>query len=126
MCCLSYFLANKETAFAHAITMAGVMYYVIRSCRLGQLENCKCQRTKKRFKEARSSSSDWHWGGCSDNVAFGDLVARNFVDALEGRKGDEHDARRYMNLHNNKVGRKVLRKNIFFSFVFFSIWKVAS
>ena len=86
--------------------MAGVMYSVIKNCSLGVLENCKCQNEKS-GKKVRSSQKDWYWEGCSDNIAFGDLVARHFVDALEGRKGDENDDRRAMNLHNNKVGRKV-------------------
>lgn len=103
-------LANKETAFLHAVTTAGVMYSVIHNCSLGQLENCKCLNSAAaRRKKSPPPSADWHWGGCSDNVPFGDLVARHFVDALEGRKGDGFDARRYMNLHNNRVGRKVVK-----------------
>ena len=85
------------------------MYSVVENCSLGHLENCRCQ--SKNRQKARSKPSEtqenWHWGGCSDNVAFGDLVARHFVDALEGRRGGLKDERRAMNLHNNKVGRKV-------------------
>ena len=110
---VSFFLANRETALVHAITMAGAMYSVVRNCSLGRLENCKCQPSAN-FKKARSSSSDWHWGGCSDNMAFGDQITRHFIDALEGREGAGFDARRQMNLHNNKVGRKV-RGNKYFS-----------
>ena len=86
------------------------MYSVIVNCSLGHLENCRCQpksRQKVRSKSGESVTG-WHWGGCSDNVAFGDLVTRHFVDALEGKRGDLNEERRTLNLHNNKVGRKVI------------------
>jgi wingless-type MMTV integration site family protein 8 len=103
------FLANKEAAFIHAITSAGVMHSVILNCSLGHLENCRCQPKNRQKVRSKSSvaAENWHWGGCSDNIAFGDLVARHFVDALEGKRGDSDDDRRTLNLHNNKVGRKV-------------------
>lgn len=46
----------------------------------------------------------WLWGGCSDNVGFGEAISKQFVDALETGQ----DARAAMNLHNNEAGRKVL------------------
>jgi hypothetical protein len=46
---------------------------------------------------------NWQWGGCSDNVDFGERVARRFIDGLETGE----DARAVTNLHNNDVGRKV-------------------
>lgn len=45
----------------------------------------------------------WLWGGCSDNVGFGEAISKQFVDALETGQ----DARAAMNLHNNEAGRKV-------------------
>ena len=47
--------------------------------------------------------ANWKWGGCSDNVVFGEMVSRQFVDALETGK----DARATVNLHNNEAGRQV-------------------
>lgn len=47
----------------------------------------------------------WLWGGCSDNVGFGEAISKQFVDALETGQ----DARAAMNLHNNEAGRKVRR-----------------
>lgn len=45
----------------------------------------------------------WQWGGCSDNVGFGEAISKQFVDTLETGQ----DARAAMNLHNNEAGRKV-------------------
>lgn len=50
-----------------------------------------------------SGGPGWLWGGCSDNVGFGEAISKQFVDALETGQ----DARAAMNLHNNEVGRKV-------------------
>lgn len=45
----------------------------------------------------------WIWGGCSDNVEFGENISKQFVDALE----NGHDSRAAVNLHNNEAGRHV-------------------
>lgn len=45
----------------------------------------------------------WIWGGCSDNVDFGENISKQFVDALE----NGHDSRAAVNLHNNEAGRLV-------------------
>lgn len=52
---------------------------------------------------AFSGGQGWLWGGCSDNVGFGEAISKQFVDALETGQ----DARAAMNLHNNEAGRKV-------------------
>lgn len=46
---------------------------------------------------------DWKWGGCSDNVEFGDDISRRYIDELE----TGNDARAIVNLHNNEAGRRV-------------------
>lgn len=54
-----------------------------------------------RFKS--TGGRGWIWGGCSDNIAFGEKISKQFVDALE----DGHDSRAAVNLHNNEAGRLV-------------------
>lgn len=43
------------------------------------------------------------WGGCSDNIKFGEKISKQFMDTVEV----DSDANSLMNLHNNEAGRKV-------------------
>lgn len=45
----------------------------------------------------------WLWGGCSDNVDFGERISKQYVDAQETGQ----DSRAAVNLHNNEAGRLV-------------------
>lgn len=45
----------------------------------------------------------WLWGGCSDNVDFGERISKQYVDAQETGQ----DSRAAVNLHNNEAGRQV-------------------
>lgn len=38
--------ANRETAFVHAISSAGVMYTLTRNCSLGDFDNCGCDDSR--------------------------------------------------------------------------------
>ncbi|XP_033885773.1 protein Wnt-8b-like [Acipenser ruthenus] len=93
--------ANRETAFVHAISSAGVMYTLTRNCSLGDFDNCGCDETRN----GQLGGQGWLWGGCSDNVGFGEAISKQFVDALETGQ----DARAAMNLHNNEAGRKAVK-----------------
>lgn len=91
--------ANKETAFIHAISTAAIIYEIINQCRLNKIPGCGCADVKKQ----REGNGDWQWGGCSDNIRFGEKETRHFINRLETGL----DARTAFNLHNNEVGRKV-------------------
>ncbi|XP_028416883.1 protein Wnt-2b-A-like isoform X2 [Dendronephthya gigantea] len=94
--------SNKETAFVHAITSAGVVYEVTRACSRGELRECNCDRKN----EKTSENDGFQWGGCSENVGYGIQFARTFIDSRE----TQQDPPALMNLHNNKVGRKAVRR----------------
>jgi wingless-type MMTV integration site family protein 5 len=53
------FIANRETAFAHAMLSAGVTYAVSRACKQGLLKSCSCSRTAR----PKNLPRDWAWGG---------------------------------------------------------------
>lgn len=81
-----------------AITSAGVTHAVARSCSEGAIESCTCD-----YRRRGPGGPDWHWGGCSDNVDFGRVFGREFVDSSERGR----DLRYLTNLHNNEAGRMV-------------------
>ncbi|CAL8357517.1 unnamed protein product [Merluccius merluccius] len=93
--------ATRETSFVHAISAAGVMYTLTRNCSLGDLGNCGCDVSKN----GQIGGRGWLWGGCSDNVDFGERISKQYVDAQETGQ----DSRAAVNLHNNEAGRKAVR-----------------
>ncbi|XP_006899569.1 PREDICTED: protein Wnt-8a [Elephantulus edwardii] len=93
--------ATRETSFIHAISSAGVTFTITKNCSMGDFEDCGCDKSKNR----KTGGHSWIWGGCSDNVEFGERISRLFVDGLEKGK----DARALMNLHNNQAGRLAVR-----------------
>lgn len=96
--------ATRETAFVHAMSSAAITHEITYKCKQGKIPGCGCAVIKKQKKP----TDDWQWGGCSDNVKFGERETKRFIDKLE--KGN--DARTAFNLHNNEVGRKVVRANL--------------
>lgn len=95
---------NRESAFQHAIHSAGVTHAITQACSQGNLTNCSCDRSK----ETGYTEDGWIWGGCSADIQYGLRFSRIFVDAGESAE----NARALMNLHNNEVGRKVVKQNM--------------
>ncbi|CAL9707296.1 unnamed protein product [Knipowitschia caucasica] len=96
--------ATRETSFVHAISAAGVMYTLTRNCSLGDLENCGCDVSKN----GKIGGRGWLWGGCSDNVDFGETISKQYVDSQETGQ----DARAAVNLHNNEAGRLAVKRTM--------------
>lgn len=67
------------------------------------LNICSCSEIGNSLNFLSAGGKGWIWGGCSDNVAFGEKISKQFVDALEGGQ----DSRAAVNLHNNEAGRLV-------------------
>lgn len=104
-------IASRESAFAHSISAAGVVYAIARACRDGQLSHCGCSRDPR----PKSLNREWVWGGCGDNIDYGYRFSKSFIDVREKEKnhakGSRDFARKLMNLHNNEAGRRaVIRK----------------
>lgn len=110
--CLSLLLGSRETAFIYAITSAGATHAVTQACSAGNLTDCSCDTSR----QGQSTAEGWKWGGCSDNVRYGMMFARQFVDAPE-RAERKRDVRAMMNLHNNNAGRLVCWIQVYLSLI---------
>lgn len=100
MCVSGY----RETAFAFAISAAGVAHSVARACSMGRLLSCGCDPSSYKGKPpAKARGTQWKWGGCSHNLDYGMEFSRQFLDTRE-KAGDIQST---VNLHNNQAGRLV-------------------
>ena len=95
------FSDTRETAFVYSISAAGVVFAVTEACSRGSLLQCTCDNTIRDI----SSDGEWVWGGCHDDVDFGYVKSREFMDAR--RKKRLGDVTTKIQLHNNEAGRLV-------------------
>lgn len=101
---------TREAAFVHALSAAAVAHEVTRACSAGRLAGrCGCDHSVR-----GTSPEGFKWSGCSDNVAYGVAFSRAFVDARDLRLARSASAspKALVNLHNNDVGRKVIRSQM--------------
>jgi wingless-type MMTV integration site family protein 10 len=89
----------RESAFAYAISAAGVAHSVARACSQGKLLECGCEPHR-----TGGTRRSWKWGGCSHNLQFGLQFSTKFLDAREKNNGDIQSR---VVLHNNQAGRLV-------------------
>uniref|UniRef100_A0A8P0PFT7 Protein Wnt n=1 Tax=Canis lupus familiaris TaxID=9615 RepID=A0A8P0PFT7_CANLF len=116
----------RETAFVFAITAAGASHAVTQACSMGELLQCGCQAPRGRAPPrppglpgtpgppgpaagSTDGSATWEWGGCGDDVDFGDEKSRLFMDARHKR--GRGDIRALVQLHNNEAGRLAVRSH---------------
>ncbi|CAG0923859.1 unnamed protein product [Notodromas monacha] len=123
---------TREQAFVSAISSSGVAHAVTRACSGGMLRECGCDES------LRGRSADgFKWSGCSDNIGYGTMFSKSFVDAkdlrVSRRKREKYAkeleqsngkrkrgtsrrmapvARALMNLHNNDAGREIIAQNM--------------
>ena len=71
---LFFIAATRETAFLHAISAAAITHELTVQCRQNRIPGCRCGKTRKQPK----GKSDWQWGGCSDDIKFGEKETRRF------------------------------------------------
>uniref|UniRef100_A0A8B9FE53 Protein Wnt n=1 Tax=Amazona collaria TaxID=241587 RepID=A0A8B9FE53_9PSIT len=70
-------LGHFESAFISAVTTAGLVHSVTRSCSAGNMTECSCDTN---LRHGGSASEGWHWGGCSDDIHYGMSFSRKFLD----------------------------------------------
>ncbi|XP_078350471.1 protein Wnt-8b-like [Oculina patagonica] len=94
--------ATRETAFIHAISSAAVVHEITAVCTASKMPGCGCSKPKQHKEHRRQGI---FWAKCGDHIEFGEKKARHIMDSLE--KGSP--GVRAVNLHNNEVGREVVR-----------------
>ncbi|KAH9524028.1 Protein Wnt-9a [Bulinus truncatus] len=92
----------KETAFMFAISSAGLVHEVSRSCAEGSLDRCTCDET-----EHLHNRETWLWGGCGDNIKFGLKFTRKFL--RRNSASSDKDIRAKVDDHNNEAGIKTVK-----------------
>ncbi|CAH0772084.1 unnamed protein product [Bemisia tabaci] len=98
-------IRSRETAYVFAISSAGVAYSVTKACSKGELNECSCDHKVHKRKPRRGN---WQWGGCSEDINFGEKFSRTFVDSEE----NSESAFGLMNIHNNEAGRRIIRSQM--------------
>lgn len=109
--------ATREQAYVYAIGSAALVYTMAKACSMGNIAQCTCAN-----ESGSLPNEEFKWGGCADNVKWGMKFAKRFIDTIERYNFKNHKfmenlqdkrirkAKNYvsaMNLHNNRVGRKV-------------------
>lgn len=95
-------VGSREEAFAYAITAAGIVDAVGRSCSSGRVADCGCDVQNGGAGQDRKGH--FEWGGCSVNFQFANRFTRRFLDHMQRQKRDPESM---MHLQNSKAGRYV-------------------
>uniref|UniRef100_A0A914HMT2 Protein Wnt n=1 Tax=Globodera rostochiensis TaxID=31243 RepID=A0A914HMT2_GLORO len=108
--------STPETAFVFAISSGGASGAVAKACAQGEIADCGCgggEQTVINSPDVEGLSGadpqQFIWAGCSDNIRFGNQFTRKFIDTAEKQR---NDAKSLMNLHNNRVGRRLMAMNM--------------
>ncbi|KAF7995507.1 hypothetical protein HCN44_006614 [Aphidius gifuensis] len=105
---------SREAAFVYAISAAGVAFSVTRACSRGELTDCSCDnRVRARHP------NNWQWGGCSEDIHFGEKLSREWSDGAEEPVKDGVDivgskglAGQLMRKHDSEAGRRAVRSRM--------------
>nr|AMY96433.1 Wnt6 [Eupentacta fraudatrix] len=100
---------REETALVNALTAAGATYSLTQACSMGDLNQCGCAAESHGNTDGGKETT-WEWGGCGDDIDYGYMKSREFVD-LQHRK--RSDIRTLITLHNNEAGRAIIKFNMF-------------
>ncbi|XP_044267624.1 protein Wnt-4 [Tribolium madens] len=93
----------RETAFMHAMAAAALTFSIARACSDGTLAGCQCGQHGKSL-----NSTEWQWGGCSDNIKFAKKFSTRF---LQLRKKDLRHQNPIVK-YNSEVGIRVVINNV--------------
>ncbi|XP_065196153.1 protein Wnt-2-like [Sycon ciliatum] len=113
--------STREAAFVHALMAASVAHESAKACSEGRLgRDCNCVTNyheedqlrglvDREQEAARWATADYRWKNCDNNIAYGLRMAKKF-QSVEPRPGVWSRQRKLLNLHNEKLGRTIVRK----------------
>lgn len=112
---------TRETGFLYAITSAGVTYSVAKSCSMGDLVDCSCDKKHGRHYIVQSTTSGSTNNNKNDNIVVNDINGNPNVDTTIYYK-NYLNINQYYNLSNGnrqanyesdavKVRKKLNNKN---------------
>lgn len=97
---------SREQAVVYALASASLTQSIAKYCSSGNTNKCHCGR-----QPLEAPTGDFQWGGCSDDVRYGLAFTQNFADSPWNKTKDK-SKRSMMNVHNSRVGRKVMADSI--------------
>ncbi|CAO1364532.1 unnamed protein product [Diamesa hyperborea] len=74
-----------------------------------QSQHSKQQHKSKPNLKVPTDGEDWEWGGCDDNVNFGNRKSKDFLDSRLRRRSD---IKTLVRIHNNNAGRLAVKKSM--------------
>lgn len=89
------YIANRETAFVHAIISAGIVHTVTKNCSQGMFEQCRCEHGRKssrvRLETVNGHSFSTHTMSASDSSVTGVDMHFN-ATSEQGSNGFDHSS----------------------------------
>ncbi|XP_076253156.1 protein Wnt-8a-like isoform X2 [Rhynchophorus ferrugineus] len=95
-----YSSGTKEAAFAKAILAAAIVHSITKNC-TREIRGCGCNSNYN--GPLPNHSNKWPWNKCSDDVSFGNRVAKELFEKQEKSNSVEG----FIGKHNFRVGRQM-------------------
>ncbi|XP_035713384.1 protein Wnt-2b [Folsomia candida] len=101
---------SRESALLQAMHSSSAIYKLAKACSKGHPGcGCSTEISNGQIRNASRYDARFKWDGCDQVVKFSTNFVRRFIDAAELRVSD---AKAKFNLHNNRVGRIIVRKKL--------------
>lgn len=84
------FVANRETAFVHAIISAGIVHTVTKNCSQGMFEQCRCEHGRKGSRVRLETVNGHSLGSGNDHSLMGN--GGHFNSTSEESSGFDHSS----------------------------------
>lgn len=96
---------DRETAFVQTLTMAAMIYTVMKNCSFGEIQGCECTSVTSLQKFETNDDEPATVYDCSDQI---EKIGERIAAYLFSTSVDMHfDANAYANLHNSRAARIV-------------------